>query len=305
MVVHGQRLLCSLVSRGSASSVPGVNVAGIWDMLQSLVSGPTYHASRHLCKSTVIAWFFWDAQYRNGRVIPTRGSVSDEVTTAGGPLSTTKGFDAFWSTARGSPCTWSFTAASLVYDSGSTAAKGFFPCQYSWQQSLDIPGSEVYVRLGSSEFLFLVIRGKLRSLPMLVSLGNNVEASFLMRDSSGTVSVLSVSDAMEILELGDGGTPVVDPTLYQSLAGSLQYLTFTRPDITYAVQQPTLSRSSAEAEYRGVANAVAETFLAVLHVPSRFQLWDILLRVTFGLFDEFRDSLSVVCVLPPPTAGEF
>jgi hypothetical protein len=28
-----------------------------------------------------------------------------------------------------------------------------------------------------------------------------------------------------------------DSTTYQSLAGALQYLTFTRPDITYAVQQ--------------------------------------------------------------------
>jgi hypothetical protein len=32
------------------------------------------------------------------------------------------------------------------------------------------------------------------------------------------------------------GTPVIDPTAYRSLAGALQYLTFTRPDITYAVQ---------------------------------------------------------------------
>ncbi|GJU91630.1 ribonuclease H-like domain-containing protein [Tanacetum coccineum] len=106
-------------------------------------------------------------------------------------------------------------------------------------------------------------------------------------------------------KLGSDGDPVTDPTLYRSLAGSLQYITFTRPDISYAVQQlfssstidlvaysdadwagcpttrrstsgycvflgnnllswsskhqPTLSRSSAEAEYRGVANAVAET----------------------------------------------
>ncbi|MFS7996236.1 putative RNA-directed DNA polymerase [Helianthus anomalus] len=143
-----------------------------------------------------------------------------------------------------------------------------------------------------------------------------------------------------------------DPTLYRSLAGALQYLTFTRPDISYAVQQvclfmhaprdphfaflkrilrylqgtvdygirigksnthslvaysdadwggcpdsrrstsgycvflgdnliswsskrqPTISRSSAEAEYRGVANAVAEAtwlrnLLLELHLPLR------------------------------------
>ncbi|XP_021321359.1 uncharacterized protein LOC110437291 [Sorghum bicolor] len=33
------------------------------------------------------------------------------------------------------------------------------------------------------------------------------------------------------------GTQVTDPTAYRSLAGALQYLIFTRPDITYAVQQ--------------------------------------------------------------------
>ncbi|XP_021316638.1 uncharacterized protein LOC110435422 [Sorghum bicolor] len=33
------------------------------------------------------------------------------------------------------------------------------------------------------------------------------------------------------------GTPVTDPTAYRSLAEALQYLTFIRPDITYAVQQ--------------------------------------------------------------------
>ena len=38
-------------------------------------------------------------------------------------------------------------------------------------------------------------------------------------------------------KLGPNGTPVADPTLYRSLAGALQYLTFTRPDLSYVVQQ--------------------------------------------------------------------
>ncbi|GJT39854.1 ribonuclease H-like domain-containing protein [Tanacetum coccineum] len=38
-------------------------------------------------------------------------------------------------------------------------------------------------------------------------------------------------------KLGSDGDPVSDSTLYRSLAGGLQYLTFTRPDISYVVQQ--------------------------------------------------------------------
>nr|GEY13360.1 ribonuclease H-like domain-containing protein [Tanacetum cinerariifolium] len=114
-------------------------------------------------------------------------------------------------------------------------------------------------------------------------------------------------------KLGLDGVSVQDPTLYQSLVGGLQYLTFTRLDLSYAVQQiclymhdprephlaafnrilstsgycvffwdnllswsskrqHTLSRFNTEAEYRGVANVVAETawlrnLLRDLHSP--------------------------------------
>ncbi|GKC91596.1 ribonuclease H-like domain-containing protein [Tanacetum coccineum] len=115
-------------------------------------------------------------------------------------------------------------------------------------------------------------------------------------------------------KLGSDADSVSNPTLYQSLAGSLHYLTFTRPDISYAVQQVCLhmhdprepnfsalkrilwydhgtldyglqlfssstidlvaysDADCAEAEYRGVANAVAETcwlrnLLHELHAP--------------------------------------
>ncbi|GKB08087.1 ribonuclease H-like domain-containing protein [Tanacetum coccineum] len=207
-------------------------------------------------------------------------------------------------------------------------------------------------------------------------------------------------------KLGSDGDPISNPTLYRSLAGALQYLTFTRPDISYAVQQiclymhdpcdphfnalkrilryvrgtldhglqlhvssasqltaftdadwagcpvtrrstsgycvffgdnllswsakrqVTLSRSSAEAEYRGVANVVAKTAwiqnlllelhaplttatlvycdnVRVLHVPSRFQYADIFTKgLPTALFLEFRSSLNVRRP-PVPTAGEY
>nr|GEU40750.1 ribonuclease H-like domain-containing protein [Tanacetum cinerariifolium] len=205
------------------------------------------------------------------------------------------------------------------------------------------------------------------------------------------------------------GSLVTDPTLYRSLAGALQYLTFTRPDLSYTVQQlslympdprephlnamksvfcylrgttdlglqlfrsatsqliaysdadwagcpatrrstsgycvflsdnlmtwsskrqDTLSHSSAEAEYRGVANVVVETSLfatffrtkhieidihfvrekvaaghvRVLHVPSRFQYADIFTKgLTYLLFADLRLSL-IVCKFLALTARAY
>ncbi|GJY31683.1 ribonuclease H-like domain-containing protein [Tanacetum coccineum] len=42
-------------------------------------------------------------------------------------------------------------------------------------------------------------------------------------------------------KLGSNKDPIYDPTLYRSLAGGLQYLTFTHPYISYAVQQVCLN----------------------------------------------------------------
>ncbi|GJR24757.1 ribonuclease H-like domain-containing protein [Tanacetum coccineum] len=99
-------------------------------------------------------------------------------------------------------------------------------------------------------------------------------------------------------------------------------------------RQFTLFRSSAEAEYRGVANDVAETYwlrnllrelhtplatttlvyydndlvatgaIRVLHVLSHYQYADIFTKgLPTSLFDEFCTSLSV-CSSPVQTAGE-
>nr|GEW44753.1 ribonuclease H-like domain-containing protein [Tanacetum cinerariifolium] len=179
---------------------------------------------------------------------------------------------------------------------------------------------------------------------------------------------LSRTPADNESKLGTAGVPVSDPTLNWSLAVALQYLTFTRPNISYAVQQvclyirdpqephfsalkqimryvrstldhglqlysssvsflvaysdanwatstPTLSRSSAEAEYHSVANVVTKTCwlrnllqidihfvhdivltgqVRVLHVPSHYRYAYIFTKgLPSALFQEFRTSLNV------------
>ena len=47
----------------------------------------------------------------------------------------------------------------------------------------------------------------------------------------------------------DMGDPVVDPTANRSLAGALHYLTFTRTDLTYAIQQVCLHMHDPRESY--------------------------------------------------------
>nr|GEV96475.1 ribonuclease H-like domain-containing protein [Tanacetum cinerariifolium] len=155
------------------------------------------------------------------------------------------------------------------------------------------------------------------------------------RDSSG-IFLSQQKYAIEILErahmvgctpsrtrvdikskLGDGDTDLAGCLTMRQF--TLGYCVFLGNNLLLwsSKRQPTLSHSSAEAEYHGVANAVAETCwiwnlhrelhtplssatieycdnVRVLRVPFRFQFADILTKgLPSALFDEFRDSLSV------------
>ncbi|GJX04818.1 ribonuclease H-like domain-containing protein [Tanacetum coccineum] len=180
----------------------------------------------------------------------------------------------------------------------------------SWTWFLDCLGDDLQL-VRNSNFTFITDRQK------------HPIVTFSLRPNFGGVKMLTCNPCHTLVDtdskLFADGDHVSDPTLYRSLARALQYLTFTRPDISYAVQQVclymhdprdphfsalnrilrlgwvphytsdcvflgnnllswsskrqvTLFRSSTEAEYRGVANAVAETcwlhnLLRELHTP--------------------------------------
>ncbi|GJR51518.1 ribonuclease H-like domain-containing protein [Tanacetum coccineum] len=94
-------------------------------------------------------------------------------------------------------------------------------------------------------------------------------------------------------KLGDDGDLVSDSTLYNSLVDlELQlFLSSTTSLVAYSNADwagcPTTQRSNSE--YRGVANAVAETCqVRVLHVPSHYQYADIFTKgLPSALFEEF------------------
>jgi hypothetical protein len=63
----------------------------------------------------------------------------------------------------------------------------------------------------------------------------------------------------------DMGAPVSDPTAYRSLAGALQYLTFTRPDIAYVVQQVCLHMHDPREPHLTAAMRILRYLKGTLH----------------------------------------
>ncbi|GJX33759.1 putative extensin domain-containing protein [Tanacetum coccineum] len=88
---------------------------------------------------------------------------------------------------------------------------------------------------------------------------------------------ISVDRTPTVSKLGLEGAPVQDPTLYRSLAGGLQYLTFTRPELSYAVLQiclymhdprePHLAALKRILQYVQAETAWLRNLLRELHYP--------------------------------------
>lgn len=65
------------------------------------------------------------------------------------------------------------------------------------------------------------------------------------------------------------GDPLPNPTHYRSLAGALQYLTLTRPDISYAVQQACLFMHAPRSSHFQLPKCI----LSYLKGTSHYGLW--------------------------------
>jgi len=62
------------------------------------------------------------------------------------------------------------------------------------------------------------------------------------------------------------GAPVADPTDFRSLASVLQYLTFTRPDIAYAVQQVCLHMHDPREPHLAALKRILRYIRGTLHL---------------------------------------
>ncbi|XP_021755466.1 uncharacterized protein LOC110720728 [Chenopodium quinoa] len=103
-------------------------------------------------------------------------------------------------------------------------------------------------------------------------------AEILERACMGSCKPATTPDDTKSKLSANSGPPSWDPTLHRNLAGALQYLTFTRPDIAYAVQQVCLfmhdPRESHYDALKRILHYVQDTIDHGLHLyPSACLLY--------------------------------
>lgn len=98
-----------------------------------------------------------------------------------------------------------------------------------------------------------------------------------------------------------GGAPYEDPTQYRSLVGALQYLTFTRPDISYAVQHVCLHMHDPKSEHMTALKRILRYLRRSrdfsLHLyKSKFSVLNGYTDADWGGCPDTRRSTSGYCV---------
>jgi hypothetical protein len=68
--------------------------------------------------------------------------------------------------------------------------------------------------------------------------------------------------------------PIVDPTLYKSLVGSLSYLTTTRPDIMYATSLVSIFMVSPKDSHWKMAKRILRYIAGTLNFGLRYTKYD-------------------------------
>nr|GEZ49938.1 ribonuclease H-like domain-containing protein [Tanacetum cinerariifolium] len=103
-------------------------------------------------------------------------------------------------------------------------------------------------------------------------------------------------------KIGSDGTPISDHTLLRSLAGDLQYLTFTRSDLSYAGQQLYVSSTAqltsyTDVDWAGCPVTRRSTSRYCVFLGENLLSWSAKRQVTFSCYSdeaEYRGVANVV-----------
>jgi hypothetical protein len=96
---------------------------------------------------------------------------------------------------------------------------------------------------------------------------SQIQYALEILERAGMSLCLSASTLMDTLPklAAAAGSPVADPSEYRSLAGALQYLAFTRPNIAYAVQQICLHMHDPRDQHLTLVKQVLRYVKGTLH----------------------------------------